>query len=436
MEMLRDLSLFWSMVHVTVIFLMLFRSKYEKRKTVILSTACIGVLMALNMAGLIVLGTEIMGKLLLVTCSIPSFIFFWFLSRDRNSSYLFTFCLADTLCLWILGATNLLDHFLGGGQYILMFALRLILFPLVEYIIFKKFRSIYAELQNVITKGWTSYAGMTVLYYILLLVMSEFPTHINTRPVYFIGFGLLLVLMVFNYIIIFASLYRQYKLYESEKTKSVLKEQKLSLENQLENQQFIRKIRHDMRGHTITLQGLLAAGKHKEAADYLEQMEQSMAASDIRVCANPYINAQLSHYSQKFRELDATLACDIQLGEEEIPAIHRVCNILSNALQNAVEELTALPREEREVSLQMQYKKDYLILRLRNRCRPGLTVKKGTLPTTAKKEKGHGYGLLSIRETAEALGGDMVCYTEQNDFVLDVMVRVKGVNGGKDDESI
>ncbi len=425
METLRDLSLFWSMAHVTVIFLMVFRSKYEQRKTVILTTACIGSLMALNMVGLAFLGLGVMGKLILFTCSVPSFVFFWFLSRDRNSSYLFTFCLADTLCLWILGATNLLDYYLGGGKFVLMFILRLILFPLGEVVIFKKFRTVYGELQNVIKKGWTSYAGMTVLYYILLLIMSEFPTHINTRPVYFISFALLLILMVFNYLIIFASLHRQYKLYESEKTESVLKEQKQTLETQLENQQFIRKIRHDMRGHTITLQGLLKSGKSAEALKYLENMEQSIKASDIRVCANPYINAQLSHYIEKLREIGTELSCDIKIGEEEIPSIHRICNILSNALQNALEELETLPVEDREISLQMKYNKDYLIFRLKNRCREGLLVEKGALPATSKKDMGHGYGLKSIKETAETLGGDMICYTEKNNFVLDVMILVK-----------
>ncbi len=431
MEILRDLSLFWSMAHVVVVFLMLFCSKYEKRKTVILSAAGMGFVMVINAIGIVLYGVEVMGQIFLLTCSVPSFIFFWFLSRERNSSYLFTFCLALTLCLWILGATNLLDYYLGGGKFILMFVSRIILFPLLEWVIYKKFRSIYATLQDVIKKGWGAYAGMTVLYCILLVIMSEFPTHINTRPVYFIGFALLLILAVFNYLIIFASLHRQYKLYESEKAESILKEQKLSLENQLENQQLIRKIRHNMRGHTITLQGLLKSGKSDEALKYLEDMEQSMKTSDVKVCDNPYINAQLSYYIEKFRKIDTELSCDIKIGEEEIPSIHSICNILSNALQNALEELENLPPENREISLQMKYNRDYLIFRLKNSCREGFTVEKGTIPPSTKKDKGHGYGLGSIKETAQDLGGDMICYTEKNDFVMDVMILVKGIGSVK-----
>lgn len=423
MEILRDLSLFWSMIHVTVIFLMLFRSKYEKRKTVILTTASIGILMAINSVGIVLYGVEVMGKLLLVSCSIPSFIFFWFLSRDRISSYLFTFCLADTVSLWILGATNLLDHFLGGGQFVVMLVLRLLLFPLVEYIIYKKFRTVYAQLQNVIKKGWGSYAGMTMIYYVLLCVMSEFPTHINSRPEYFVGFALVLVLMVFNYVIIFTSLHRQYRLYESEKMEGILTEQKHSLEIQLESQQYIRKIRHDIRGHTITLQGLLNQDKTQEAKEYIAKLQEHIDA-DAGICANPYINAQLSHYIQKFKEVDIELAYDIKIGNEDIP-FTQVCSILSNGLENAYEELILLPKEDREASLQMQYNRDYLIFRLKNRCREDLVVLKGTIPKTNKSKKEHGFGLLSMKETAESLGGDMICYTENNYFVLDVMLQVR-----------
>ncbi len=423
MPILRDISLFWSMAHVTVIFLMLFRSKYEKRKTVILTTACLAVLMIVNAVGLIILGVEKMGQLVLFTCSIPSFIFFYVLSRDKNMSYLFTFCIADTVCWWILSITNLLDYYLGGEMFILMFVLRLIAFPLIEYILYKKFRAIYGELQNVIKKGWGAYAGMTVIYYLLLVIMFEYPTLLNRRPEYIPSYILVMILMVLNYVVIFYSLYSQYRLYEKEKAESILSEQKTALENQLESQLHIRKIRHDIKGHIITLQGLLKSDRHKEAQDYLENMEKSISTSDIRICANPYINAQLSHYLHKFSEIDAKLTYDIKIGDENIP-FTEICSILSNALQNAFEELESLPKEKRDVSIQMKYNKDYLIIRIKNQCHDELTVDKGTIPKTNKTEKGHGLGLLSIKETAESLNGDMVCYTENNYFVLDVMLQI------------
>ena len=42
---------------------------------------------------------------------------------------------------------------------------------------------------------------------------------------------------------------------------------------------------------------------------------------------------------------------------------------------------------------------------------------------TGKKETGHGFGLPTVRDAAKKLGGDMLCYTQEGNFVLDVMVK-------------
>ena len=50
----------------------------------------------------------------------------------------------------------------------------------------------------------------------------------------------------------------------------------------------------------------------------------------------------------------------------------------------------------------------------------GNTALYGIVPD--KKERGDGFGLSDIQETAQQLGGDMVCYTENGYFILAVML--------------
>ena len=108
--------------------------------------------------------------------------------------------------------------------------------------------------------------------------------------------------------------------------------------------------------------------------------------------------------------------------EEELPDME-LCQILSNGLENAWEASQKLPLAKREASVQMRYSREYLIIRIRNRCAEGLHVEKGTIPATEKTETGHGFGLITIREAAERLSGNMFCYTDAGQFVLDVMVK-------------
>ncbi len=422
--LLRDLSIYWCLIHVALIFVMLFQSRFSRKKALILAGVGIGVLMLLNGIGLAVLGHNRMGRLFLLTCSLPSLIYFWLLSKDRNGKFLLTFCLADTSCLWMMAVTNLLDTFLGGGQYVLMFISRLILYPLLEYVVYRYFRKPYLELQEAVDKGWGIFAGMTMLYYVLLAVVADFPTNISERPEDAPVCVLILLLMFFTYATMFNSLYQQLLLNRKQQSERILSEQKHSLEQQLENQQQIRKLKHDIKTHNVTLSGLLTAGKIEEAVSYLKNTESEMEPVLRPFCANIYLNSVFSHYFRKFQNLEMELHLDIQVGEEAIPYME-LCQILSNGLENAWEASADLPAKEREVSVQMKYSRDYLIIRIRNKCRRDLSVEKGILPGSSKKEAGHGFGLVTIQEAAAALGGEMFAYTDSGDFVLDVLVKTK-----------
>ena len=117
MVLLNNISIFWSMFHVFFLFVILFRSRYTHKKTIVVTCIGIGALMVLNGGLLIVYGFEVLGKAFLFTCSIPSFILFFVMSADRKFRFLLTFCLVDTICLWLMAVTNLLNYFFGGELY-------------------------------------------------------------------------------------------------------------------------------------------------------------------------------------------------------------------------------------------------------------------------------------------------------------------------------
>ena len=421
MTLLRDLSVLWSLFHILIIFMLLYRSRYDRRRTNFLTGITMGPLILLNVAGVMVFGSEVMGQVFILTCTLPSLVFFWFVSRDKKGRFFFTFCMADTVALWIIIVTNVADFYLGKQQYVVMFLGRLVLFPLVEWLAVRRLRKPYLELQESVAEGWGIFAGMMALYYVLLAVMANYPAVITAREQELPAFFLILALMPMTYATIFIAMYRQLLLYRRKQAERILRAQKGTLESQLENQQRIRRMKHDMKGHTVTLSGLLAAGKTKEAQEYLKGVETEMNALSGQFCGNSYLNAVFVHHSQKLEELGARCRMDIQIGEEELPYME-LCQILSNGLENACDALKGLEREEREVSVQMKYSRAYLLIRIRNRCREDLHVKRGTLPSTEKEGQDHGFGLLTVQEMAEQLDGEMFCYTENGNFVLDVMV--------------
>lgn len=222
MTVFRDLSMLWSLFHILILFMLLYRSRYARRKTFILTGLVMGPLILLNVAGIAILGANFMAKVIILTATVPSLLFFWFVSKDKKGRFFFTFCVADTVALWILLVTNLLDFYFGGEQYILMFIGRLLLFPLVEWCAVRYLRKPYLELQESVADGWGIFAGMAALYYILLVVEAAFPVIITKRPQELLTFILILLLMPMTYATIFSALYRQLLLYRKQQSERVL----------------------------------------------------------------------------------------------------------------------------------------------------------------------------------------------------------------------
>lgn len=427
-ELLRGLSVFWAMIHIIFLFLMLFRSIYSPKKTLLIAGGGMGILMVLNLLLLYLLGVDAMGRLMLFTCTIPSFALLYPLSSDKKFRFVFTFCLADTVSFWIMAVTNLMDYFWGGGKCVLMFVSRLIAFPLVEYAAYRYLRKPYLELQNAVHKGWGAFSCITALYYLLLTLEVQYPDNITNRPEDIPVCILVLALMFFNYEMIFSSLYRQLQLYRRQQSERILQEQKSFLEEQLESQQRIRRLKHDMKGHMVMVAGLLAAEKNEEAIAYLKNVQGDMDSCLGQYCPNPYVNAVLGSYAQKFQDLGMELDIDVQIGDEQLPYME-LCQILSNGLENAKEALAELPREQRKAAVQMKYNCGCLTIRMKNCCGDKLQVEKGTIPKTSKEGADHGFGLPTILEAAERLGGDMMCYTENGFFMVDVIIQTQCLKG-------
>ena len=234
MTILRDLSVLWSLTHILILFMLLYRSRYAKRKTIILTTVFMGSLALLNVAGLVKYGAEFMGQVFLLTCTLPSLLFFWFMSQDRKGRFFFTFCLADTVSYWIIVLTNIMDFYFGGERYILMLIGRLVLFPLMEWAAYRYLRKPYRELQESVTKGWGLFAGMTAIYYLLLAVTANFPVTVTRRPQELPALLLIMALMPMTYATILVSMYHQLLLFRRKQSERMLREQKNTLEMRLE----------------------------------------------------------------------------------------------------------------------------------------------------------------------------------------------------------
>lgn len=192
-------------------------------------------------------------------------------------------------------------------------------------------------------------------------------------------------------------------------------------EAQLQNQEALRRMKHDMNGHLSTVAQLLQDENRDEAVhylaslgDYAESRQQKLYSDD------PYLNAVVTNYAALFLVNETTFEYDIQAGRMVLNQVE-MCMAMNNALQNALEASLKLPPEQRYVKLQIQTKQNRFLFRVTNRFNSEI-IMNGVIPESTKKNPGHGYGLRSIQDAAESLGGFITCKSDGDLFVLDVSI--------------
>ena len=87
MNILNNISILWTFIFTLVGFVILFESRYSRKKTLTLSGIFMGPLIVINIVLFILLGPSGYIILLIPVCTIPSCIFFWILARYRDGRF-------------------------------------------------------------------------------------------------------------------------------------------------------------------------------------------------------------------------------------------------------------------------------------------------------------------------------------------------------------
>ena len=113
-QYLIDWSTTVSMFVVIILFLFLFESRYTKKKYLASLIPFLIIWFGVNLGILFAFGIEVQGTYSLITASLPSLIYFWIVAKDRGGRFFFTFCMVDTVMIWVMLVTGLLDFFAGS----------------------------------------------------------------------------------------------------------------------------------------------------------------------------------------------------------------------------------------------------------------------------------------------------------------------------------
>ena len=420
MEPLKDISVIWSLIHTLVMFLLLFESRYPRKKTITITLAAMMPLLVVNFLLFVILGIENYGTLMLLTLSLPSCIFFWFISKYRDGRFFFTFCVVDTTVLEILYITNILNHYLTPDTYVFMFVVRLLAYPFIEILIYKKIRPMFLEVQRQGKEGWGIFATIGILFYIAITLLMTYPTPVTDRSEYLPVLAIMFLLMPVIYLHIISTLRHQQLLHESSEQDNIMKLQVSNIIARVEefgaaNEAF-RKERHDFRHKLKAIASLVETEQYEElkkvVAEYEDDIEKTKV---VRYSQYPIIDAVLSVYNRKAEQSEIDVKMGFAFPDTFEASETELATALANAIENAVHACEKLPPKDRHIEIKVLSKPQFIIM-VRNSFAGQVEFDENGIPES--REDGHGFGTRSIAAFCEKIGGHYQFKAEGTVFTL------------------
>lgn len=101
-----------------------------------------------------------------------------------------------------------------------------------------------------------------------------------------------------------------------------------------------------------------------------------------------------------------------------------IYSLFGNILDNALEAVMKLPVEKRIVSLSVKKIGAMILIHSDNYFAGQLQFEGGSIVTNKKDKTAHGYGILSVRRTAEKYGGAVKISAKEDLFLLDIIIPI------------
>ncbi|MDR2178326.1 MAG: GHKL domain-containing protein [Treponema sp.] len=208
---------------------------------------------------------------------------------------------------------------------------------------------------------------------------------------------------------------------ELKAMESVLQRQFAQYQHSRESMDIINRKYHDMK-HQIAV--IRAEGDPAKRSAYLDAINREIEQYEIQnKTGNGVLDTVLAAQGMICRKNGISLTCVADGSLLDFMDVMDICSIFGNALDNAVAgALTTADPDKRLIRVALYSQNKFILMRFENYFEGEIRLENGLPGTTKTGKGGHGFGLKSIRYTAEKYGGSMTVNVEETWFILRILL--------------
>ena len=181
---------------------------------------------------------------------------------------------------------------------------------------------------------------------------------------------------------------------------------------------------HDLKHQIQFLKAEEDATKRNE---FLDQMEKDIKSFELQnKTGNPVLDTILTGKSLYCYKHGITMTCVVDGKLLSFMEVMDICSIFGNALDNAIESaLRIKDKEKRLIHVTVSQVNDFAMIRIENYYEDILELDGENYLSTKRDKKFHGYGIKSIRYTADRYDGAVYINTDNNWFDIKIAIPIK-----------
>lgn len=245
------------------------------------------------------------------------------------------------------------------------------------------------------------------------------------------SFTMFLWLVVGQVTISIAILYTQYLQHEGHK-----KDKETAVELELrrsEEQQFVKYQQVvdmlNIKCHDLKHQIRELGDRRSVAPEVIEDLTKTAELYDAFVnTGNKTIDTVLTEKSLRCQALGIRTSWILDGKGLGYMSAYDINSLFGNALENAIEYLGTVPEDRRFISITCKPMGDMIHIQVTNYLEHPPKLGKDGLPETSRDKNYHGFGMKSMRATAEKYGGSLTVTLKEQAFCLNLFLECRKEN--------
>lgn len=194
-------------------------------------------------------------------------------------------------------------------------------------------------------------------------------------------------------------------------------------QSERQNNELLRKWKHDLKNYLFGILTLLDEGKNDEARTRIAGKAEEIRRMDsIHYSGNVVLDSILNYKLQLVDEQHIRLEYDFQVPDEVKVDAEDLAVLFGNSLDNALEAVKRVEEDKRRIKMRMYYERGAFVCRIQNAYQTIRREGERFLSTKTGDGQEHGIGMQSIRSIAEKYHGTVFTEAENGWFTLEIIL--------------